>query len=102
MYVGALSMAKDKFGCKHLPVRHAGYKYSIKAIEDVSFILQYERPEYALFFVGLDVGAKESFVLFGYRLSLCLNCGRFTHFGVEYGVCWVCEDELEDDNFEDE
>jgi hypothetical protein len=79
---------------KHTPVRLAGTVISKKACAEVWFVLEYVRCECADFLVNLEVEGGY-FVLFGFRLSFCLACGRFTHFGTKYEVCWLCQEAFE-------
>lgn len=86
-------MVKDLFG-RHTPVRSAGFEICKRAMDDVSFFIKYKRSESADFYVTLNFGQKY-FTLFGFRLSFCVACGRFLRFGTSYGICWICESELE-------
>jgi hypothetical protein len=93
-------MIKDLFD-RHCSVRSIGYEFPIRTMNGVSFILEYRNSACADFLVALDVGDKESFILFGYRLSFCIACGRFIGFGSKFDVCWLCKDEMENDEIED-
>jgi hypothetical protein len=88
-----VTMAKDLFA-RHTPVRSAGFEIRKRVTEDASFLVKYKRSECAEFFVTLDFG-RDYFTLLGFCLSYCLACGRFTHFGIYYELCWICESELE-------
>ena len=86
-------MVKDRLN-RYCPVRSAGTVISKKVEDDVWVVLDYIRSECADFLVNLEV-EKSYWVLFDFRLSFCLACGRFTHFGTFYEICWECEDMLE-------
>lgn len=92
-------MVRDKFGCRHAPVRPSGFRVRRKAMNDVSFTWVYKRPEVAGFFVELDFN-NNHFPIFGLILSFCRACGAFLGFGIRYELCWICESELEPEKLE--
>jgi hypothetical protein len=94
-------MAKDRFGCRHTTVRPAGFRVRRKVMDSLSFTWVYKRPEVAGFFVELDFGDYH-FPIYGLILSFCRACGAFLGLGIRYELCWVCESELEPEEFEDE
>jgi hypothetical protein len=94
VYGIVVTMVKDKFGCRHIPVRPDGFRVRRRVIDGVSFAWVYKRPEVAGFFVELDFG-NYHFPIFGQALSFCRVCGAFLGFGIRYELCWICEDELE-------
>jgi hypothetical protein len=63
--------------------------------------MRYKRSECAEFHVTLDLG-KFWYSLYDFGLSFCLACGRFLDFGTRYELCWICEGELEPEEFEEE
>jgi hypothetical protein len=85
-------MAKDLFS-RHTHIRPIGYEVR-KKIEGSSFLLKHKRSECADFYITFDFG-ESYFTLFNFRLSFCVNCGRFLGFGTRYEICWICELELE-------
>lgn len=96
-----VTMVKDEFGCRHAPVRAAGFRVRRKVLDGVSFAWVYRRSEVAGFFVELDFGGY-SFPIYCMGLSFCLACGAFLGFGIRYELCWICEGELEPEEFEEE
>lgn len=94
-------MVKDKFGCRHTPVRDAGYMVRRRVMEGISFMWRYLRSEVAGCFVELDFGGYY-FSISCLRLSFCRACGAFLGFGIRYDLCWICESELEPEEFEEE
>jgi hypothetical protein len=94
-------MKKNLFG-RHCPVRHSGSKLEIRASSDISFVLRYVDSDCAYLSVCLvDSDLRYFWSLFGFRLYFCLACGRFIGFDNSHyeSICWLCEDELEDDSY---
>ncbi len=92
---------KDKFGRRHTPVRFSGFRVRRKVMDGASFTWVYKRPEVAGFFVELDF-CDYHFPIYDVVLSFCRACGAFLGFGFRYELCWICEGELEPEEFEEE
>ena len=92
-------MKKDPFR-RHCPVRHSGFTLERRINRDISFVLRYVQPNVAFLHVCLiDMDLPYFWGLFGLRLYFCLSCGRYIGFdNSRYeSICWLCEDELEQD-----
>lgn len=93
-----VTMVKDRFGCRHTPVRDAGYIVRKRIMDGVTFSLRYLRSEVAGCFIEVSFGGYY-FSISCLRLSFCRACGAFLGFGILYEICWICRDDYESEDF---
>lgn len=95
-----VTMEKDLFR-RHTPKRHAGFIAPVARFDGLRIDLMHKSPECGDLSVTFDCG-RFGRKLFDVRVSFCLACGRFLGFGTRYELCWICESELEPEEFEEE